>query len=105
MGTSTSGGLGSNLAGSTASNPFGMPQSWQAFQSGLQGLGTAIGGLGGGSTGGSNFMRPNATASFSQAQPDTLLNTILQLRQAQAAGLGQPFQSGTAMPRVSLLYG
>jgi hypothetical protein len=29
----------------------------------------------------------------------------LQMRQAQAQGLGQPYQPGVAMPRVSLLNG
>ena len=86
----------------TATNPYGLTPSLNGLMTGLSGLSSTLNTATGG---GANFARPNAPASFTQGQPNNLLEQILQMRQALTQGLGQPYQAGVAMPRVSLLQG
>jgi len=89
------------VPGSTISNPYGLTPGMQAWMQGLQGLGSALNTQYGG--GGYQFMRPNPGQVFGQGGQPSLLATIMQMRANQAASLGQPYQQGVAMPRVSLL--
>lgn len=86
----------------TASNPYGMTPQLQGLMTGLGGL---SGALNPASAGSANYLRPNPPASFTPGQPNNLLLQILQMRQALTQGLGQPYQAGVGMPRVSLLQG
>jgi hypothetical protein len=86
----------------TAANPYGIPPSLNGLMSGMSGLSSTLNAASGGSA---NYARPNAPASFSPGQPNNLLLQILQMRQALTQGLGQPYQAGVGMPRVSLLQG
>lgn len=102
MADGTGTGFGGTGQSTTAANPYGLTPSMQAWMQGLSGLSNTLNQQ---STGGANFMRPNPGMAWSQGTPNNLLETILQMRQAQAQGLGAPYQYGVAMPRVSLLSG
>jgi hypothetical protein len=86
----------------TAANPYGLTPSLQAFMNSLQNLGNTMGNT---MPNSSNYMRPSPPPSFNAGTPNSLLEQILQMRQAQAQGLAQPYQAGIAPPRVSLLNG
>lgn len=94
-----------DMASPTTSNPFGLTPSTQAFMSGLQGLSSSLNA--GQPTGGANYMRPAGGMAFGQGSPvaSQLLQTLIQMRANQAAGLGAPYAQGVRMPTVSLLNG
>lgn len=88
----------------SSTNPYGLTPSMQAMMLGLQGMSNAVNPQGLSSA---NYMRPSPAAQWSQGQPsaDQLLAEILQMRQTASQGLGDPYQAGVSMPRVSLLSG
>jgi hypothetical protein len=88
----------------TPQNPYGLTPGMQALQGGLQGLSNAINPQGLNSAA---YQRQAPAAPLAQGSPsaDELLMQILQMRQAATQGLGDPYQAGVAMPRVSLLQG
>jgi hypothetical protein len=86
----------------TPTNPYGMAPALQGLVGGLGGLSNVLNTASGSSA---NYIRPNPPASFTPGQPNSLLEQILQMRQNLTTGLGQPYQPGVAMPRVSLLQG
>lgn len=87
----------------TAQNPYGLTPGMQAFMNGLQNFGNVLGKSA--MPDSSNYMRAAPAPSWNPGTPNSLLATILQMRQAQAQGLGQPYAAGVAPPRVSLLNG
>lgn len=88
----------------TAANPYGMSPGMLALMGGMQGLANTLNPQAAGSA---NYMRaaPQAQTTFGQPTAEQVLAMILQMRQAQAQGLGDPYQAGVAAPRVSLLSG
>lgn len=84
----------------TQANPYGLPPSLMALMTGLQGLSTA---MQPGGVGSSQYMRPAPGAVWSQGGANSLLQAILQMRNAATQGLADPYQAGVGMPRVSLL--
>lgn len=102
MGTTTS-PLGPAVQTPSTADPYALSPSTMAFIKSLQGLGTAIGNVGPPAS--ANYMRQGFAPQLAQGQPNNLLATILQMRNAQTAGLGAPYQAGIVPPRVSLLNG
>jgi|SRR5215472_13267019 len=103
MGTSLS-----QLAPTTATNAYGLTPSTLALMSGLQGMSNTLQGAGAGQQqrGGLGYPpMPGSAWSPGQTSAEQLLATILAMRQQAALGIGAPFQTGVAMPRVSLLSG
>jgi hypothetical protein len=99
MGTTTS-----NPLGSSATNPYGLTPSQQAWMSAVGGLGKGIDSAI--TPNSSNYMRPNAQASFNagnQQSAGQLLDTLLQMRQAATQKMADPYQAGVGMPAMSLL--
>lgn len=94
MGTTTS----ANPLGTSAQNPYGITPSQQAWMSAIGSLGKGIDAAIAPPS--SNYMRGNAAASFNQGQSSagTLLDTLLQMRQAGTNRLADPYQAGLGMP-------
>ena len=88
----------------SSGNPYGLSPSVLALQGGLAGLANSIAPPGQGSAA---YIRPSPPGAWSQGQPsaEQVLEMILQMRQAASSQLGDPYQSGIAMPKVSLLGG
>jgi hypothetical protein len=99
MGGSTS----PNLLGATATNPYGITPSQQAWMSALGSLGKGVDAAI--TPPSANYMRQNAAASFNPGQSNagTLLDTLIQMRQAGTNRLADPYQAGLAMPSTGPL--
>ena len=95
---------GSTTGAPSAGNPYGLSPSMLALQGGLAGLANTMGPQAQGS---SAYIRPSPPGAWSQGQPsaEQIMEMILQMRQQAAQGLGDPYQAGVAMPKVSLLGG
>ena len=70
------------------------------LQRALQAAGSTFGGAGSSQAG---YMRAGPSPQMNPGGANNLLSTILQMRANQSAALGQPYQTGTAAPQVSLL--
>lgn len=95
---------GTTGQGTSQANPYGLTPGMQALQGGLQGLANAINPQGLNSAA---YMRQAPAAPLAQGSPtaDELLLQLMAMRQSAAQGLGDPYQAGIQMPRVSLLSG
>jgi hypothetical protein len=92
-----------NPLGASTTNPYGLTPSQQAWMSAVGGLGKGIDAAT--TPNSSGYMRANPPASFTpgnQTSAAQLLDTLLQMRQAETNRLSSPYQGGVGMPSVGI---